>query len=94
VTDRPTPDLASLPGVEGLHLDGPHAAFTVDDAHLPAALQLLIDQGLRAVTTQPPTLEELFLSSYGHTGNGQGNGPGQGHGSDQGMGIAPAGEPR
>lgn len=84
LTDRPVPGLGSLPGVDGLRLDGLHAVFTVDDADLPAALQVLIDHGLRSVTSQPPTLEELFLSSYG-----QQDAAGDGGAAD---GAAPAGQ--
>ena len=91
LTDRPAPELASLPGVDGLHLDGSHAIFTADDAHLPAALQLLIDHGLRAVTSQPPTLEELFLSSYDQPGNGSGKGSDDGSGDDRGADVGVAG---
>ena len=64
-TDRPPRRLASLPGIENLTFDGPHVAFTVDEDDLPAAMQLLIDHGLHTITSQPPTMEELFLRSYG-----------------------------
>jgi len=64
LTDRPAVDLARVAGVDGLHLDGNHATFTVDDGHLAEVMQLLLGHGLRALTSQPPTLEELFLGSY------------------------------
>ena len=64
LTDRPAVELGSLAGVSGLHVDGHHATFTVDDAHLAEAMHLLVGHGLQALTSQPPTLEELFLSSY------------------------------
>jgi ABC-2 type transport system ATP-binding protein len=71
VTERPATPLTALPGVESLHLDGAHATFTVDDENLESAMRILIDHGLRSVTSQPPTLEELFLSSYDEPGNGR-----------------------
>jgi ABC-2 type transport system ATP-binding protein len=64
LTDAPATGLASLVGISGLLVQGHRASFTVDDDHLAEAMQLLIGHGLRAVTSQPPTLEELFLSTY------------------------------
>jgi ABC-2 type transport system ATP-binding protein len=72
LTDRTPRGLGALAGVAGLHLDGSHVAFTVDDDHLAVAMQLLIDHGLRAVTSQPPTLEELFLRTYDEADGGTG----------------------
>jgi ABC-2 type transport system ATP-binding protein len=40
-------------------------AFTVDSDHLGDAMRLLVEHGLRTVSSQPPTLEELFLRQYG-----------------------------
>jgi polyether ionophore transport system ATP-binding protein len=65
LTDRPPQDLGALAGVHDVALDGSRVAFTVDDAHLGDAMRVLVDHGLRAVTSQPPTLEELFLREYG-----------------------------
>lgn len=36
----------------------------VDTPRLDAVLRLLTDAGLRGLTSQPPTLEELFLRHY------------------------------
>lgn len=43
---------------------GGRVTFTVDAAALGAALQHLTRFGIRALTSQPPTLEELFLRHY------------------------------
>jgi ABC-2 type transport system ATP-binding protein len=64
-TDRPPTGLDALAGVHDVELSGTRVAFTVENDHLGAAMQLLIDHGLRGVTSQPPTLEELFLREYG-----------------------------
>jgi ABC-2 type transport system ATP-binding protein len=39
--------------------------FEVDSDHLGAALEALGRFGIRTLTSQPPTLEELFLRHYG-----------------------------
>jgi ABC-2 type transport system ATP-binding protein len=63
-TER-TPDrLLALPGVHDVDLDGGRVRFTVDAAQLGLAMGLLVEHGLRTVTSQPPTLEELFLREY------------------------------
>src|SRR5262249_14024482 len=64
-TDRPPTGLSARPGVHDVDLDGGRVRFTVDSAHLGAAMGLLVEHGLGTVTSQPPTLEELFLREYG-----------------------------
>jgi ABC-2 type transport system ATP-binding protein len=64
-TDRPPTALGTVAGVHDVELSGSHVTFTVDNDHLGAAMQLLVDHGLRGVTSHPPTLEELFLREYG-----------------------------
>ena len=64
-TDRPPAGLDALPGVHDVDLDRSRVTFTVDNDQLSLAMQLLIDHGLRGVTSQPPTLEALFLREYG-----------------------------
>ncbi len=69
-------DLARVPdgldGAEGVHdlevdrePDGARVRFQVDSARLDGALRHLMDAGVRSLTSQPPTLEELFLRHYG-----------------------------
>jgi ABC-2 type transport system ATP-binding protein len=64
-TDRPATALDDLPGVHDLDVDGVHAKFDVDTAHLDETLRHLTGLGVRSLTSQPPTLEELFLRHYG-----------------------------
>jgi ABC-2 type transport system ATP-binding protein len=60
----PPDDLATLPGVYDLRLDGQKVIFDVDADALEAALQMLVKIGVRSLISQPPTLEEIFLGQY------------------------------
>ncbi len=53
-----------LPGAHDVRIDGNSIAFEVDTPELDAALQQLTRIGVRALTSRPPTLEELFLRHY------------------------------
>ncbi|MFP5347950.1 MAG: ATP-binding cassette domain-containing protein [Actinomycetes bacterium] len=64
-------DLAVVPaeieqqgGVHDVLLDGHRLRCHVDTASLAAFLQYLAPLGIRSLTSQPPTLEELFLRHY------------------------------
>ncbi|GAA2216206.1 hypothetical protein GCM10009850_116750 [Nonomuraea monospora] len=60
-----TPDgLAGLAFVHDLIADGSRVRCQVDGEHLQAVLRVLIDSGVRTLTCQPATLEELFLRHY------------------------------
>ena len=67
-TERPPTGLAALAGVHDLHVRGARARFDVDTSQLDAALRRLSSFGVRSLTSQPPTLEELFLRHYGDSG--------------------------
>jgi ABC-2 type transport system ATP-binding protein len=58
-------DLGSRPGVHGLQIDGHRVQLDVDTTQLGALLGALSACGVRSLVCQPPTLEELFLRSYG-----------------------------
>jgi ABC-2 type transport system ATP-binding protein len=64
-TERPVTGLHDLPGVHNIVIDGVRAKFDVDTAELDGALKHLSSFGIRTLTSQPPTLEELFLRHYG-----------------------------
>jgi ABC-2 type transport system ATP-binding protein len=72
--ERPPVGLDKLPGVHELQVDGTDGAARlscqVDTAELGGFLRRLTDYGVRDLTSQPPTLEELFLRHY-EAGNGQ-----------------------
>jgi ABC-2 type transport system ATP-binding protein len=60
-----SPDgLSQLPGVHDFTVEGSQVRFQVDTAHLDEALRKLTTLGVRGLTSQPPTLEELFLRHY------------------------------
>jgi ABC-2 type transport system ATP-binding protein len=56
--------LATMPGVHELRTDGARVVFDVDTDALDPALRTLVKLGVRSLTSQPPTLEELFLRQY------------------------------
>jgi ABC-2 type transport system ATP-binding protein len=56
--------LDAVDGVHDLVLDGASLTCTVDSRALPVLLGRLTDAGVTALTSTPPTLEELFLDAY------------------------------
>ncbi len=65
------------PSVEPIHLIGVHGIqqrddstieFSADTADTPALLSQLAALGATAIAAAPPSLEELFLQHYSHTG--------------------------
>ena len=63
----PPDGLLQLPGVHDLEVDGVRVRLQVDAASLDGVLRQLTSVGVRSLTSQPPTLEELFLRHYGDT---------------------------
>ncbi|WP_280462609.1 ABC transporter ATP-binding protein [Nocardia carnea] len=64
-TQRPVTGLDELQGVHDLIADGTRVRFQVDTVDLGAVMEHLTPFGIRTLTSQPPTLEELFLRHYG-----------------------------
>jgi ABC-2 type transport system ATP-binding protein len=60
----PPDGLADHPGIHDLEVNGTHVKFDVDTKELDAVLRRLTAVGVRSLTSQPPTLEELFLRHY------------------------------
>ncbi|MFO7250708.1 MAG: ABC transporter ATP-binding protein [Actinomycetes bacterium] len=72
-TATPVTGLDRLPGVHDAEVSGTRVRFAVDGAHLDGAIKHLTAFGIRALTSHPPTLEELMLRHYGDdlaAGNG------------------------
>ena len=67
----PVPGLAAMPGVTGLSQEGRRIRFSVDADHLAAAVAALSAAGLDSLVSEPPSLEQLFLSKY-QRGTGEG----------------------
>ncbi|EWM10189.1 ABC transporter ATP-binding protein [Kutzneria sp. 744] len=60
----PPNGLSMLPGVHDLDVQGDRVRLEVDSDKLDAVLASLTSTGVRSLTSQPPTLEELFLHHY------------------------------
>ena len=60
----PANGLDALPGVHDLQTHNGTVRFDVDNAALDAVMRQLSSAGIRSLTSQPPTLEELFLRHY------------------------------
>lgn len=57
--------LREATGVHDFVIDGDEVAFDVDHDHLDAVMRHLTGLGLRTLTSNPPSLEELFMRHYG-----------------------------
>ncbi len=76
-TDSPVLGLEQLPGVHEVEVSDGRTRFAVDGGHLDGAIKHLSTFGIRALTSHPPTLEELMLRHYGDelaTENGKNSG--------------------
>jgi ABC-2 type transport system ATP-binding protein len=60
----PVTGLDEVPGVHGLVAEGARVDFEVDTDRLNDALARMASIGILTLTSQPPTLEELFLRHY------------------------------
>jgi ABC-2 type transport system ATP-binding protein len=60
----PPDGLAGLPGVHDVRVEGGRVRMEVEPGELNAVLGRLTSLGVRDLTAQPPTLEELFLRHY------------------------------
>jgi ABC-2 type transport system ATP-binding protein len=60
----PPSGLDRLPGVHHLDVAGNRVSCEVDTERLDGLLRRLTAVGVRSLTSQPPTLEELFLRHY------------------------------
>ena len=65
------PDVRGLPGVHDLVVDGQALTCQVDADALDAVLQALAAAGVESLTTQPPSLEQLFLQHYDRSDAGR-----------------------
>ncbi len=60
----PPNGLSTIAGVHDLVAEGNRVRFEVDTDQLDQVLAQLSASGVRSLTSQPPTLEELFLRHY------------------------------
>jgi ABC-2 type transport system ATP-binding protein len=61
----PVVGLDGLDGVHDLVVEGNRVSFQADTARIDEVLRVLLQRQVRSLTSQPPTLEELFLRHYG-----------------------------
>lgn len=64
VTRRPVSGLDRVAGVHAAELDDRRARFEVEPEALDGVLRRLTEAGVVALTSTPPTLEELFMRHY------------------------------
>jgi ABC-2 type transport system ATP-binding protein len=64
-TIKPARDLGQLAGVHNAIFDNGSVQLDVDTPELDNVLRHISALGVRSLTSQPPTLEELFLRHYG-----------------------------
>jgi len=58
------PDLSALADVHDVQVDGSHVRCSVGPDGVAAVLRALGEAGATAITSAPPSLEELFLDAY------------------------------
>ena len=63
-TRTPAPELAHLEGTHDVQHAGSSITFDVDTERLGEAIDALSSHGILTLTSQPPSLEELFLRHY------------------------------
>jgi|SRR5450755_400601 ABC-2 type transport system ATP-binding protein len=61
----PPDGLSDLPGVHDLQVEGARVHCQVDTVSINDLLIRLTQLGIRTLTSQPPTLEDMFLREYG-----------------------------
>ncbi|QGN48424.1 ATP-binding cassette domain-containing protein [Micromonospora sp. WMMD558] len=70
-TAHPLTGVAELPGVHEVRPVDGRTRLEVEPEHLDELLAHLVRFGVRALTSAPPTLEELFLRHYDGASNGR-----------------------
>ncbi len=71
VVRTPVPQIDALPGVSDISRDDGRVRFSVDADHLDGAIAVLSAAGIHSLTSEPPSLEQLFLSKYRDTPEGE-----------------------
>jgi ABC-2 type transport system ATP-binding protein len=64
-TNRPVTGLERMPGIHNLEVTDGRVRFAVDGKHLDAVMNHVSGFGLSALSSHPPTLEELMMRHYG-----------------------------
>lgn len=70
--DGPVPDtIKNIAGISNLQIDGNSLECQIEPGALDTVLKLLTRTGVRRLTSEPPTLEELFMRYYTSHGGGE-----------------------
>ncbi|HYE84092.1 MAG TPA: DUF4162 domain-containing protein, partial [Clostridia bacterium] len=64
-TENAAIGLGKLYGVHDLSRDGLKYRFSVDSNAMTEVMEVLLPLGIKALTAEPPSLEELFMRHYG-----------------------------
>lgn len=64
VTKKLARGVKNIKGVKNVKLNGKHVEFVVEHDSLGAAIEHLALYGIDALTSEPPSLEELFMRHY------------------------------
>lgn len=71
-TTLPFKNLDELSGVHDITQEGEKWLFSVDSDAMEKVMGELASLGIRFLTAEPPSLEELFMRHYGDDINGNG----------------------
>lgn len=58
-------ELEKLPGVHDVSQEGLKYRFSVDSNAMTEVMEVLLPLGIKALTAEPPSLEDLFMRHYG-----------------------------
>lgn len=64
-TGRPANGLAKMPGVYNVTQNGLKYRFSVDTDAMTDVMGVLLPLGIKSLTAEPPSLEDLFMRHYG-----------------------------
>ena len=67
ITEKKIEDLDQVPGTHDIVIDRDRTKFQVDSDKLQHALLYLTQFEVKSLTSQPPTLEELFMHHYNNS---------------------------
>ncbi len=65
-------ELEKLSGVHDVYQDGLRYRFSVDTNAMTEVMKVLLPLGIKSLTVEPPSLEELFMRHYGDEINERG----------------------
>ncbi len=64
-TSKSAVRMENLPGIHDVSRDGLKYRFSVDSNAITKVMEVLLPLGIKSLTVEPPSLEELFMRHYG-----------------------------